>query len=69
MFKDAVRNVEGLGLFPTISFTIFFIFFVGLLIYVYGYTKKHTDKMSNLPFEKDETLNKSKKEIKNEKDI
>lgn len=64
MFKDAVRNVEGLGLFPTISFTIFFVFFVGLLLYVYGYTKNHTDEMSKLPFEKNESLNITKKDKK-----
>ncbi len=69
MFKDAVRNVEGLGLYPTISFTIFFIFFISLLLYVYGYTKKHTDEMSHLPFDNKDALNKTKKENKNEKDI
>jgi len=54
MFKAAVRSIEGLEFWPTISFTIFFIFFIGLLIYVYGFTKSHTDEMSNLPFEDNE---------------
>ena len=63
MFKDAVRNVEGLGLYPTISFVIFFVFFIGLSIYVYGITKKHSSELGNLPFEEDEidSLDENKK--------
>lgn len=69
MFKDALRNVEGLGLYPTISFVIFFLFFIGLLVYVYGFTKKHTDTMGNLPFEEKDNDLDTKKINKNEKNI
>ena len=71
MFKDAVRNVEGLGLYPTISFVIFFLFFIGLLVYVYGITKKHSNTLGNLPFEDNEidSLNENKKIKTNEKDL
>lgn len=69
MFKDAVRNVEGLGLYPTISFVIFFLFFIGLMFYVYGFTKKHTDMMGHLPFEDNDNELDNDKKKKNEKNI
>ena len=69
MFKDAVRNVEGLEFYPTISFVIFFLFFIGLMFYVYGFTKSHTDEMSHLPFEENNATLDTKKENNNEKDI
>lgn len=61
MFKDALRNVEGLEIYPTISFVIFFLFFLGLMFYVYGLTKKHTANMSSMPLdEKNNKISNSK---------
>ena len=69
MFKEALRNIEGQEIYPVISFVIFFLFFIGLMFYVYGLTKSHTKDMSNLPFEgKDPILNTTKKN-ENEQNI
>lgn len=49
--------MENIGIFPTISFTIFFLFFLGLLVYVLTTKKEHVQQMSALPLEDDSTLN------------
>lgn len=48
--------MENIGLYPTISFTIFFLFFLGLLIYIITTKKEHVAHMSGLPLEDDTTL-------------
>lgn len=69
MFKDALRNIEGQEIYPVISFVIFFLFFISLIIYVYGLTKSHTKDMSNIIFdEKDKVLNTTKNK-ENEQNI
>ena len=57
MYKEILRGVENIGIFPTISFTIFFLFFLGLLVYVLTTKKEHVQQMSALPLEDDSTLN------------
>ncbi|MGB0881106.1 MAG: CcoQ/FixQ family Cbb3-type cytochrome c oxidase assembly chaperone [Polaribacter sp.] len=66
MFKDALRNVEGLEIYPTISFVIFFLFFFGLMFYVYGLTKNHTANMSNMPLDENNNTIKTTKTDSNE---
>lgn len=40
---------EGIEIFPLVSFLIFFIFFVLLLVYVMRMKKGHVDSMSQIP--------------------
>jgi len=56
MYKEILRGVENIGLYPTISFTIFFLFFLGLLIYIITANKEHVAHMSTMPLENDGTL-------------
>jgi len=69
MFKEALRNIEGQEIYPVISFVIFFLFFFGLMFYVFGLTKNHVKDMSNLPFEGEEQNLNTIKNKKNEKNI
>ncbi len=48
-------SVEGIEIFPLISFLLFFAFFVIVLIYVFRQDKQHIQEMSNLPLEGDNT--------------
>jgi cytochrome c oxidase cbb3-type subunit IV len=48
-------SVEGIEIFPLISFLLFFAFFVIVLIYVFRKDKQHIQEMSNLPLEGDNT--------------
>jgi hypothetical protein len=56
MYKEILRGVENIGLYPTISFTIFFLFFLGLLTYIITANKEHVAHMSALPLEDETTL-------------
>lgn len=67
MYKEILRGVENIGIFPTISFTIFFLFFLGLLVYVITTKKDHVAHMSAMPLEDNATLNKTLQNINNEK--
>lgn len=58
MYKEALRNIQGLEITAVIAVVIFFSFFVGLMIYVYGYKNNFVDHMEHLPLEeKDATEN------------
>lgn len=49
MYKNVLQAIDGIEVYPLISFTIFFVFFLGLLVYVLVLDKKHVKLMSNLP--------------------
>jgi cytochrome c oxidase cbb3-type subunit III len=48
-FRNYLETIAGVGIYPLISLLIFFVFFVGLLIYVWGLDKRKLDKMSGIP--------------------
>lgn len=47
--KHNVNTIGGIEIYPIISLLIFFLFFVGLGIWVYGYKKEAIDDMSQIP--------------------
>lgn len=49
MYKNVLQNIAGIGIYPLISLGIFFLFFVGLLLYVTLLDKKHLDTMRHVP--------------------
>jgi cbb3-type cytochrome oxidase subunit 3 len=49
-----METIVGVEIFPLISFIIFFLFFVGLIIYVIALSKKHVAEMGALPLENDQ---------------
>lgn len=56
MYKEVLRSIEGVGIFPTISLVIFLAFFIGLLFHLYRKGKSHWDDAAHLPLEPDETI-------------
>ena len=48
-FRNYLETIAGVGIYPLISLLIFFVFFVGLLIYVWSLDKRKLDKMRNIP--------------------
>jgi cytochrome c oxidase cbb3-type subunit III len=48
-FRNYLETIAGIGIYPLISLIIFFVFFVGLLIYVVSLDKKKLEKMQALP--------------------
>ena len=57
MYKEALRGIAGLEITAAIGVVICFSFFVGLLIYVYGYKTSHTDRMESMPLEEKDANN------------
>jgi len=51
MYKNVLQNIEHIEIWPVISFVIFFLFFLGLLLWVFTTDKKFIDKMKHLPID------------------
>jgi cbb3-type cytochrome oxidase subunit 3 len=51
MYKNILENIENVAIWPIISFVIFFIFFLCLLLHVFSADKKFIEKMGNLPID------------------
>ncbi|MCJ8163256.1 hypothetical protein MKJ04_00270 [Pontibacter sp. E15-1] len=47
MYKNVLQAIDGIEIYPLISFSIFFLFFLGLLVYVALLDKKHVQAMSH----------------------
>ncbi len=53
-FINYLTSIAGVDIFPMISLMIFFLFFIGLLWYVFTTDKRDLQTLKNLPFEQDE---------------
>jgi len=49
--KGHMESIAGIEIFPLISFLIFFLFFVGLLWWVFKLDKKNISEISALPLD------------------
>ncbi|WBA43011.1 hypothetical protein [Hymenobacter canadensis] len=49
MDKNVLQSIAGITIYPLISFAIFFLFFLGLLVYVAVASRPHLRAMSALP--------------------
>lgn len=59
MDKKVLQSIAGVEIYPIISFVIFFLFFLGLLIYVVIANRQHLENMSQLPLRTDDETLKS----------
>lgn len=53
MYKNVLQSIENIEIWPVISFVIFFVFFICLLLWVFTTDKKFIDKMKSLPIDAD----------------
>lgn len=51
MFKHYFERIQHVELWPVISLILFFVFFVGIIIWVLRADENYIRKMENLPFE------------------
>lgn len=51
MYKDVLRSITDIDIFPVIAFTIFMVFFIGLFVYVFRLDKQEVNKMAAMPLE------------------
>lgn len=55
--KFHMSTIDGIEVFPLISFIIFFVFFIGLIIYAFTMKKNHVSEMSQMPLQDEFTVN------------
>lgn len=47
--KHNMETIDGVAIFPILSLSIFFLFFVGLAFWVFSYKKEKIEELSNIP--------------------
>ncbi len=55
MYKEILRSIENIEIYPIISLIIFLLFFVGMFIWVIRVPKGYVDHMSALPMDEEES--------------
>ena len=55
MYKNVLQSIENIEIWPVISFVIFFIFFLCLLLWVFTTDKKFIERMKGLPFDEEKS--------------
>jgi cytochrome c oxidase cbb3-type subunit 4 len=56
MYKEVLRSIEGIEIYPVISLIIFLLFFAILIYWFIKVDKKYLNDMSNIPLEEDKIL-------------
>ncbi|SFB52907.1 CcoQ/FixQ family Cbb3-type cytochrome c oxidase assembly chaperone [Algoriphagus aquimarinus] len=56
MYKEVLRSIEDIEIFPIISLVIFVLFFIGIAIWAIRIPKDYVDHMSSLPMDDDNEL-------------
>lgn len=51
MYKEVLRSIENIGVFPVSAFVLFFIIFCLIILWVITYDKKTIQILSSLPLE------------------
>lgn len=49
--KHHLESILGVEIYPIISFLIFFLFFIAVIVWLIKADKKHIQKLKNIPFE------------------
>ncbi|WP_081897859.1 cbb3-type cytochrome c oxidase subunit 3 [Flavobacterium sp. 83] len=47
--KHNMETIEGVAIYPILSLLIFFVFFIGLGIWVFSYKKEKITELSQIP--------------------
>ncbi|NLR89785.1 MULTISPECIES: hypothetical protein [Flammeovirga] len=54
MYKDVLRSIEDIEIFPVIGFIIFFTFFIAWSVYAFRMKKESIAELSSLPLDLDD---------------
>jgi hypothetical protein len=49
MYKEVLRSIDGVGIYPVMSFVIFGLFFIGMSVYVFAMKKTKVDDLKQIP--------------------
>lgn len=61
MYKNVLQNISNIEIWPIISFVIFFVFFLGLLWWVFTVDKKFISRMASMPIDESDSTSRIKK--------
>lgn len=53
MYTNVLRSIQNIEIWPVISFVIFFLFFICLLLWVFTTDKDFINKMKNMPIDEE----------------
>jgi hypothetical protein len=53
-FINYLESITGIGIYPLVSFMIFFIFFIAVSVYLLQTKKNHFDEVSRIPLDANE---------------
>ncbi len=53
MYKEVLRSIENVEIFPIISLVIFVLFFIGITIWAILVPKEYVSHMESLPLEEE----------------
>lgn len=53
MYKNILQSIDGVEVYAIIALLIFFLFFIGVTIWLFKVDKNYLKKMSKLPLEQD----------------
>lgn len=56
MYKEVLRSIEGVGIFPSIALVVFLAFFIGLIIYLVKKGRVHFEDVAHLPLEDNKSI-------------
>lgn len=57
MYKEVLRSIEGIGIYPSIALVMFLTFFIGLIIYLTRHGREYFQDIARLPLEDDKDVN------------
>jgi cytochrome c oxidase cbb3-type subunit 4 len=57
MYKEILRSIDNIEIYPILSLLIFLVFFVGMSIWVVRTPKAHIEHMEALPLDENELNN------------
>jgi cytochrome c oxidase cbb3-type subunit IV len=55
-FINYLQSITGIGIYPLLSFMIFFVFFLAVSMYLLKAGSRHFEEVSNIPLDQDTQL-------------
>lgn len=49
MYKEVLSGIEGIGIYPVISFVVFFLFFLGMTVWIFRSKSSDFEEVSMTP--------------------
>jgi cytochrome c oxidase cbb3-type subunit IV len=49
MYKEVLSGIQNVGVYPSFSFVVFFVFFTAIAVWLFRSKKSDFDEVSNIP--------------------